>query len=51
MLMIVIDCQVCIIVDLDIGNLVIIEIVLVDFLGDDVQTDIVLLFYHDLHLV
>ena len=50
-LMIVVDGQVRVVVDFDIGDGVVVEVVLVDLLTDDVEAHVVALLDHDLHLV
>lgn len=50
-LMVEIDGHVGIVGDLEIGNLIIVDIVLVDLLGNDEETHVILLLQHDLHLV
>lgn len=37
--------------DFEICDLIVVDVVLVDLLGDDVETHVVLLLQHDLHLV
>lgn len=49
--MVVVHGQVGIILNFDIGDLVIVQIVLIDFLTDDEESNIILLLYHNLHLI
>jgi hypothetical protein len=48
---IVVDGQVGVVVDFNISDLVVVYVIFVDLFADDVQTDMVVLFQHDLHLV
>lgn len=51
MLVVVVDCHIRIIGNFYICNLVITQILLIDLFADDVQSHIIFLLYHDLHLV
>lgn len=50
-LIVEVDGHVCKIRDLEVCNLIIIDIVFIDLLGDDEETNEVFLLEHDLHLV
>ncbi len=48
---IVIDCHVRIVVYFNIGDLVVVQVIFLSFLADDVKSNIIFLFYHNLHLI
>ena len=49
--MIVIDCQIWVVSDLDVGDLIVVDVLLVDLFADDEQAHEVFLFDHYFHLV
>lgn len=48
---IVVDGQIRVVSDLNVGDFVVVDVLLVDLLADDVQSDVIFLLDHDLHLV
>lgn len=51
LIIVVVDGHVCIEVDFEVCDFWVIDVILIDFFGDDEEPDVIFLLEHDLHLI